>query len=51
MPHAIDAQYQHIQATPLASTFGAEITGVDFAKPVTSDVFAEIKNAITKVSQ
>lgn len=51
MPHATDAQYQHIQATPLAPTIGAEITGIDFSKPVDPEVFAEVKDAITKVSK
>ena len=50
MPHATDDQYRHIQATPLAPTFGAEITGIDFSKPVEPEVFAEVKDAITKVS-
>ncbi|KAK5077543.1 hypothetical protein LTR70_009666 [Exophiala xenobiotica] len=48
MPHATDARYQHIQATPLAPTVGAEITGIDFSKPVDPEVFAEVKDAITK---
>ncbi|KAK5954769.1 hypothetical protein OHC33_004495 [Knufia fluminis] len=48
MPHATDSQYQHIQATPLTTTFGAEITGIDFSKPVSPEVFAEVKDAITK---
>jgi len=51
MPHATDAQYQHIQATPLAPTIGAEITGIDFSKPVEPEVFTEVKDAIAKVSR
>lgn len=51
MPHATDAQYQHIQATPLAPTIGAEVTGIDFSKPVEPEIFAEVKDAITKVSK
>lgn len=52
MPHATEeeAQFQLIEVTQLHPTFGAEVRGVDFSKPVAEDVFAEIHDAITKVS-
>lgn len=49
MPHATDSDYTHITVTPLAPTFGAEIAGIDFSKPVNSETFAEIRKAIAKV--
>jgi hypothetical protein len=50
MPHATDSEFDHIQVKQLAPTFGAEVTGIDFSKPVPPEVFAEIHRAITKVS-
>jgi alpha-ketoglutarate-dependent 2,4-dichlorophenoxyacetate dioxygenase len=47
MPHA--EPYKNIQIKELHPTFGAEILGVDFSKPVPDDVFDEILAAITKV--
>jgi hypothetical protein len=47
MPHA--EEFKHIQVQELHPTFGAEIKGVDFSKPVSDEVFAEILAAITKV--
>ena len=38
-----------IQIKELHSTFGAEISGVDFSERVNDDVFEEILAAITKV--
>ena len=49
MPHATDTEYQHIKVTQLAQTFGAEVTGVDFSKPVEQDVFDEVLKAIIHV--
>lgn len=51
MPHKTDAEnhYTHITTTQLSPTFGAEVKGVDFLKPVASDVFAEIRDALGKV--
>lgn len=49
MPHATDTEYKLIQVTQLGPTFAAEVSGVDFSKPVPEDVFAEIYRAITKV--
>lgn len=49
MPHPTDAKYSLIQVTPLASTFAAEVSGVDFSGPVSLDVFAEIKQAFAQV--
>jgi hypothetical protein len=51
MPHATETDYQHISVEPVGRTFGAEVSGVDFSKPVPDDVFQEILSAITKVSQ
>ena len=50
MPHATEPEYKHIKVTQLAPTFGAEVSGVDFSKPVPPDVFKEILSAIAKVS-
>lgn len=50
MPHATDSEFDHIQVKQLAPTFGAEVTGIDFSKPVPPEVFAEVHRAITKVS-
>ncbi|KAF2085429.1 alpha-ketoglutarate-dependent 2,4-dichlorophenoxyacetate dioxygenase [Saccharata proteae CBS 121410] len=43
MPHQ-----EHLSIIKLHPTFGAEIRGVDFAKPLDDVVFAEILDAITK---
>jgi hypothetical protein len=53
MPHTTsddDNDFKHIQARGLHPTFGAEVHGVDFSKPVPEDIFSEIYKAITKVS-
>jgi hypothetical protein len=53
MPHATnndDNNFKLIQIKELHPTFGAEVHGVDFSKPVPEDVFSEIYKAITKVS-
>jgi alpha-ketoglutarate-dependent 2,4-dichlorophenoxyacetate dioxygenase len=42
--------FQLINVKELHPTFGAEISGVDFSKPVEDDVFQEILAAITKVT-
>jgi alpha-ketoglutarate-dependent 2,4-dichlorophenoxyacetate dioxygenase len=49
MPHATESEFDHIQIKELAPTFGAEVLGVDFSKPVPPEVFAEVHRAITKV--
>ena len=49
MPHATDATFKLLSVTPLAPTFGAEISNVDFSRPVNDDEFQEIKKAIAKV--
>lgn len=51
MPHATDTEYQHIGLKKLAPTFGAEVTGVNFSKPVEKEVFEEIHRAIVDVSR
>ncbi|KAI1620289.1 alpha-ketoglutarate-dependent 2,4-dichlorophenoxyacetate dioxygenase [Exophiala viscosa] len=48
MPHATVPEYQHIQVTELAPTFGAEVSGIDFTKPVPPEVFQEISDASAK---
>ena len=53
MPHTTsddDSDFKHIQVKGLHPTFGAEVHGVDFSKPVPEDVFSEIYKTITKVS-
>jgi alpha-ketoglutarate-dependent 2,4-dichlorophenoxyacetate dioxygenase len=53
MPHATngdDNNFKLIQVKELHPTFGAEVHGIDFSKPVPEDVFSEIYQAITKVS-
>lgn len=49
MPHATMSDFDHIQIKELAPTFGAEVLGVDFSKPVPPEVFAEVHRAITQV--
>ena len=49
MPHATEPVYAHIKVTPLATAFAAEVSGVDFCKPVPDEIFQEILSAITKV--
>lgn len=49
MPHATDPDYKHIQLKQLAPTFAAEVTGVDFSRPVDKEVFEEIRRAIVDV--
>ncbi|RFU30137.1 hypothetical protein B7463_g6214, partial [Scytalidium lignicola] len=50
MPHPIPVgghrAFQHIKVKELHSTFGAEISGVDFASHVSEKVFAEILKAV-----
>ncbi|ETN42537.1 uncharacterized protein HMPREF1541_01694 [Cyphellophora europaea CBS 101466] len=48
MPHATEPTYKHISVTPIGPTIGAEVSGVDFSKPVPDEVFREILSAITK---
>jgi alpha-ketoglutarate-dependent 2,4-dichlorophenoxyacetate dioxygenase len=42
-------QFQHITVQELHRTFGAEISGVNFQKPISNEVFVEILAAISKV--
>lgn len=49
MPHATVPGYQYIQVSELAPTFGAEVSGIDFSKPVPPEVFQEISDASAKV--
>ena len=39
----------NITIKPLHPTFGAELGGVDFSKPLLDETFAEIEAAIAKV--
>lgn len=41
--------FHYIAIKQLHPSFGAEISGVEFSKPVTKEVFAEILAAIKKV--
>lgn len=50
MPHAEElGAFERITVKELHSTFGAEVFGIDFSKPVPPEVFAEVKAAISKV--
>ena len=40
-----ESRYRHIEVSPLAGALGAEITGVDIAKPLDADALAEIRRA------
>jgi hypothetical protein len=51
MPHATNTEYRNIQVEKLAPTFAAEVTGVDFSKPVEKEVFDEIHRAIVDASK
>jgi len=41
-------KYETIQVTPLTPTIGAEITGIDLAKPLSDQQFHEIHHAFTQ---
>ncbi|KAJ9323545.1 hypothetical protein DTO027B5_4486 [Paecilomyces variotii] len=43
-----EPSFKHITIKELHPTFGAEISGIDFSKPVDDDVFQEVLAAITK---
>lgn len=43
------SSYKHITVKSLHPTFGAEIGGVDFSKPVADEIFDEIRAAARKV--
>jgi alpha-ketoglutarate-dependent 2,4-dichlorophenoxyacetate dioxygenase len=45
---SISPSFNKITVTELHPTFGAEISGVDFSRPVEDDTFQEIKAAIDK---
>ena len=47
MPHKQD--YSTIIVTELHPTFAAQVEGVDFSRPISDEVFAEIQQAITQV--
>lgn len=48
LPSSIST-FSHITVCKLHPTFGAEISGVDFTRPVEEEVFAEILAAIPQV--
>lgn len=48
-PFSATPGFQHVVAKELHPTFGAEISGVDFAKPLADVVLIEILAAIAKV--
>lgn len=43
------SSFEHITITELHPTFGAEISGIDFSRPVEEEVFQEILTAMSKV--
>ncbi|KAJ5925466.1 alpha-ketoglutarate-dependent 2-4-dichlorophenoxyacetate dioxygenase [Penicillium verhagenii] len=48
MPSPVAPPFVHIAITELHPTFGAEVSGVDFSRPVDEEVFQEILAAISK---
>lgn len=48
-PFSAAPAFQHLVVKELHPTFGAEISGVDFAKPLNDAVLIEILAAIAKV--
>lgn len=44
-----DPEFKTLQIKKLHPTFGAEVSGVDFTKPIPDDVFQEILAAMAKV--
>ncbi|KAL5356145.1 hypothetical protein BJX96DRAFT_162228 [Aspergillus floccosus] len=48
LPSAKNASFNHISVNKIHPTFGAEVRGVDFSKPLTDEVFVEVYSAITK---
>lgn len=42
--------FEYITVTELHPTFGAEISGVDFSRPIEGKVFPEILSAMSRVS-
>ena len=51
MPASVDPVFKLITINELHPTFGAEIHGVDFSRPVEDAVFQEIMMAIAKVDR
>jgi alpha-ketoglutarate-dependent 2,4-dichlorophenoxyacetate dioxygenase len=46
-----DSDFKIIKIEKLHETFGAQISGVDFSNPISDEIFHEILDAITKVSE
>jgi alpha-ketoglutarate-dependent 2,4-dichlorophenoxyacetate dioxygenase len=44
-----EIRFKHLKIKELHPTFAAEVTEVDFSKPISPDVFHEIKSAMSKV--
>ena len=38
--------YRHLQVSPVAGALGAEVQGVDLARPLAPDVVGEIRQAL-----
>jgi taurine dioxygenase len=38
--------YRHLQVSPVAGALGAEVQGVDLARPLAPDVVGEIRRAL-----
>lgn len=49
LPTSTSSTFSHITVSKLHPTFGAEISGVDFTRPVEEEVFAEILAATAQV--
>jgi alpha-ketoglutarate-dependent 2,4-dichlorophenoxyacetate dioxygenase len=44
-----EPEFKTLQITRLHPTFGAEVSGVDFSRPIPDDVLQEIISAMAKV--
>jgi alpha-ketoglutarate-dependent 2,4-dichlorophenoxyacetate dioxygenase len=44
-----EPEFKHIKITKLHPTFGAEVSGVDFSRPLSDEVFQETQGAMAKV--
>ncbi|TVY73361.1 Alpha-ketoglutarate-dependent 2,4-dichlorophenoxyacetate dioxygenase [Lachnellula suecica] len=48
MPSVLELEPKSMSVKPLHPTFGAEICGIDFSKPIADDVFQDIRRASAK---
>jgi hypothetical protein len=49
MPSAAEQEFKTIQIQKLHPTFGAELSGINYSKPIPDDIFQEIRDASAKV--